>query len=50
MINDPKAVALAYIEGCSRKDFESVAELLAPDILRRGPIDSELSARPRPRD
>jgi hypothetical protein len=37
MTNDPKAVALAYIEGCSRKDFDRVAELLAPDIRFDGP-------------
>ena len=33
MTNDPKAVALAYIEGCSRKDFDRVAELLAQPTL-----------------
>jgi hypothetical protein len=37
MTNDPKAVGLAYIEGCSRKDFDRVAEVLAPDIRFVGP-------------
>lgn len=26
MTNDPKAVGLAYIEGCSRKDFDRTGE------------------------
>ena len=28
----PKALALAYLEACGRKDFERVAELLRPDV------------------
>ncbi len=32
MTNDPKSIALAYIEACGRKDLETVARLLAPDL------------------
>jgi ketosteroid isomerase-like protein len=46
MTNDPKAVALAYIEGCSRKDFDRVAELLAPDIRFEGPGNTVTGAPP----
>jgi len=46
MTNDPKAVALAYIEGCSKKDFDGVAELLAPDIRFEGPGNAVTGATP----
>src|SRR5436190_4954471 len=46
MINDPNAVALAYIEGCARKDFDRVAELLAPDIRFEGPGNTVTGAAP----
>ena len=37
MLNDPKPVALAYIDACGRKDFEAVSALLAENIAFRGP-------------
>jgi hypothetical protein len=46
MTNDPKTVGLAYIEGCSRKDFDRVAELLAPDIRFEGPGNTVTGAAP----
>src|SRR6185369_11833100 len=46
MTNDSKAVALAYIEGCSRKEFDRVAELLAPDIRFEGPGNAVTGAAP----
>lgn len=46
MTNDPKAVALAYVEGCSQKDFDRVAELLAPDIRFEGPGNTVTGAAP----
>jgi hypothetical protein len=46
MTNDPKAVALAYIEGCSRKDFDTVADLLAPDVRFEGPGNAVTGAAP----
>jgi hypothetical protein len=35
--HDPRTVAMAYIEGCARKDFDTVARLLAPDVKFEGP-------------
>ncbi len=37
MTRDPKSIALAYIDGCARKDHDAVAPLLAPDIHFTGP-------------
>ncbi len=37
MTRDPKSIALAYIEGCGRKDLAAVAPLLAPDVHFAGP-------------
>ena len=37
MTNDPKEIALAYIEACGRKHFDAVAPLLAPDLKFDGP-------------
>lgn len=36
-MNDPKTIALKYIDGCGRGDFDAVAALLAPDIHFSGP-------------
>ena len=46
MSNDPKTVALAYIEGCSQKDLDRVAALLAPDIRFEGPGNTVTGAAP----
>jgi hypothetical protein len=35
--NDPKTVALAYLEAMGRKDFDAVSSLLAPDVVFKGP-------------
>lgn len=32
MNNDPKTIALAYIDACGRKDLDTVAPLLAKDL------------------
>ncbi len=37
MANDPKAVAIAYIEGCAAKRWEAVEPLLAPGMQFIGP-------------
>jgi len=37
MGNDPKSIALAYIERCGSGCFEAVASLLAPDVKFVGP-------------
>jgi ketosteroid isomerase-like protein len=44
--DNPKQIALAYIDGCSRKDFDAVAPLLAPDIRFAGPATSSTGAAP----
>ncbi len=41
---DPKAIAVAYIEACGRKDFDAVASLLAADIRFIGPNNSSTGA------
>src|SRR3954463_1614023 len=46
MTSEPRDVALAYIEGCSRRDFDRVAELLAPDIRFAGPGNTVTGAAP----
>ena len=46
MTNDPKTVALAYIEGCSRKDFDRVGQVLASDIRFDGPGNTVTGAAP----
>jgi len=45
MSQSPKEVALAYIEGCSRKDLDAVATLLAPEVRFVGP-GNELTGAP----
>jgi hypothetical protein len=37
MTREPRDIALAYIAACGRKDLDSVASLLAPDIRFSGP-------------
>lgn len=34
---DPKNIALAYIHACGRKDLDTVASLLAPEVRFVGP-------------
>src|SRR5262245_55682368 len=46
MTDDPKTIALAYIHGCSRKDFDTVARLLAPDLRFEGPGNALTGAAP----
>jgi hypothetical protein len=40
MTKNPKEVALAYLDACSRKDFDAVASLLAADVKFVGPGNS----------
>lgn len=35
--NDPKSIALAYIEACGQRDLDAVAHLLDPDVRFAGP-------------
>jgi len=44
--HDPKTVAMAYIEGCARKDLDAVARLLAPDVTFEGPGNTVTGAEP----
>ena len=37
MTHDPKQTALAYIDACGRKDLDTVASLLSPDVQFVGP-------------
>lgn len=37
MSPDPKNIALAYIHACGRKDLDTVASLLAPEVRFVGP-------------
>ncbi len=46
MTRDPKSIALAYIDGCGRKDLDAVAPLLAPDIHFAGPSGTIDGAEP----
>jgi hypothetical protein len=32
MTSDPKSIALAYVDACGRKDLDTVARLLAPEL------------------
>ena len=34
---DPKSIALAYIQACGHKDLDAVARLLDPDVRFTGP-------------
>jgi ketosteroid isomerase-like protein len=42
----PKNVALAYLDAVSRKDFDTVASLLAPNLAFDGPAMQTRSAEP----
>src|SRR3954470_12466248 len=44
--HDPKQIALAYLAACPRKDFGTVASLLAPDIHFVGPNNALTGAEP----
>lgn len=46
MTNDPKSIALAYIDACGRKDLEAVAPLLAPDMNFISPGNTLTGAAP----
>jgi len=46
MKNDPKSIALAYIEACSRKDMEALKPLLAKDVRFVGPGNAVTGAEP----
>jgi ketosteroid isomerase-like protein len=46
MTNDPKSVALAYIEACGSRDLDAVTPLLAPDVKFVGPGNSLSGAAP----
>jgi hypothetical protein len=37
MTHDPREMALAYIDACGRKDLDTVASLLAPEVQFVGP-------------
>ncbi len=43
--SEPKAVALAYLEAISRKEFDRLAELLHPEVEFKGPGGSLHGAR-----
>ncbi|NUP05994.1 MAG: nuclear transport factor 2 family protein [Polyangiaceae bacterium] len=46
MTDDPKTVALSYIEACGRRDFDAVVPLLSPDIRFVGPGNTLAGAAP----
>jgi ketosteroid isomerase-like protein len=46
MTNEPKNIALAYIEACGRKDLDAVDALLAPDMKFVGPGSALTGAAP----
>jgi hypothetical protein len=46
MNDDPRSIALAYIEACGRKDWAEVARLLAPAVQFTGPARSVTGAEP----
>lgn len=46
MTQDPKHIALAYIEACSSKNFHALAGLLAPNVAFVGPGNSVTGAEP----
>lgn len=43
---DPKAIALAYIEACGRKDLQTVERLLASNVSFVGPGNAVTGAAP----
>src|SRR5688572_6596929 len=46
MTNDPRNIALSYIEACGRKDFQAVEKLLDPDLTFVGPGNRLTGAAP----
>jgi hypothetical protein len=46
MTQDPKHIALAYIEACSSKNFPALADLLAPNVAFAGPGNAVTGAEP----
>ena len=46
MTNDPKSIALAYIEACSHKDFDALKPLMAKDLRFVGPGNAVTGAEP----
>jgi len=46
MTTDPKSIALAYIDACGRKDLDTVASLLAPDMHFVGPGNTVNGSEP----
>jgi len=43
--NDPRAIALAYLDAVGRKDYQAFEGLLAPDVTFKGPA-ATLSGAP----
>ena len=46
MTNDPRHIALAYIEACGTKDWPTVERLLAPAVTFSGPGREVAGAQP----
>lgn len=46
MTNDAKTIALTYIDACGRKNLDTVAPLLAPDMTFVGPRGPVAGAAP----
>jgi hypothetical protein len=46
MTHDPQHIALAYIDACGRKDFDTVVPLLAPEMKFVGPGNALTGAAP----
>ena len=46
MSQDPKQIALAYIDACGRKDLDAVAPLLAPGVRFLSPGNDVSGAAP----
>jgi ketosteroid isomerase-like protein len=44
--NDPRSIALSYIDACGRKDLDAVAALLAPEMTFVGPGSTLTGASP----
>lgn len=46
MTSDPQEIALAYLDACSRKQFDAVTPLLSPDLKFVGPGNALTGAAP----
>ena len=46
MTNEPKQVALEYIEACGRNDYDTVSRLLSPSLTFVGPGNALTGAAP----